>query len=216
MSDNILHRRLGLRHIVENIRIRHNITDNTFPYTGIYLAVGGQGVGKTLYAVNIIRDLYRKYPNVRIVSNTPLFGIPYEPYEGIQDLDEKLNGTDGTIFLIDEIQTLYCALKTAKLDESRLAVWSQNRKNRRMIIGTSQRFNRVEKPIREQTAYVIELSRPIFTFYPYRVYDGYLFNDEGQYTEKRPSLNFYVPNSHTFFMYDTNCVIQGKKGVTNE
>ena len=122
--------------------------DDGFPYHGIWCFTGGQGTGKTLTLVNVLLRLQELYPNVLIVSNIHFNEIGYIWYMGIEDFDFYNNGTDGIIFVLDEIQVLYSSLKSKNMDESELFIWCQNRKNRRVILGSSQRFTRVAKPIR--------------------------------------------------------------------
>lgn len=66
-------------------------------------------------------------------------------YTGIECFSKYNNGSKGLIFIIDEIQTLYSSLESAKMPVTDLTVWSQNRKNKRVILGTSQRFFSCDK-----------------------------------------------------------------------
>ena len=215
----VLSRKLNLQGIGDyyDLRRASNLRDE-FCYQGIWVFTGGQGTGKTLNLIHTVRDLHNQYPKALIVSNIPLFGLPYDIYHGIDDFNNIRNGIYGIIFVLDEIQTLYSSLKSANMDDSELFVWSQNRKNRRVILGTSQRFTRIAKPIREQCAYHIECKKRIFALHPYRIYDGYLYNDDGEYIGERPPLHFYIPNVRSMLSYDTNFIVDpyayevGKRG----
>lgn len=129
---------------------------------GIWLYCGSQGDGKTLSLVNALINICKIYPKALICSNLELhlekFGITnkiveYSDYEQIQTTK---NGIEGVIFVIDEIQVVYNCMETRGVPISELACFCQNRKDRRLILGTSQRSNRVAKEIREQCSYLIE------------------------------------------------------------
>lgn len=180
-----------------------------FPYQGLWLFTGCQGSGKTLLMMHLVAQMHEEYPDALIVSNISIFGLPCIPYTGIQDFDKYNNGEKGIIFIIDEIHTLFSSLQSAKMPESTLTVWSQNRKNRRVILGTSQRFTRVAKGIREQTLYNYECSRPILCLYRYRVLEADLYDDQGKYIgEKPPSWSWYVPKVNVMRMYNTLEVVR--------
>lgn len=180
-----------------------------FPYQGLWLFTGCQGSGKTLLMMHLVAKMHEEYPEALIVSNISIFGLPCIPYTGVEDFERYNNGEKGIIFIIDEIHTLFSSLQSAKMPESTLTVWSQNRKNRRVILGTSQRFTRVAKGIREQTLYNYECSRPLLCFYRYRVLEADLYDDNGRYIgEKPPSWSWYVPRVTVMRMYNTLEVVR--------
>lgn len=129
---------------------------------GICIFTGMQGSGKTLSAVQYIWKLTQEYPDVMIVSNMYL-RIPdynheilqYEGYQQIKDLD---NGYAGIVLLLDEIQSEFNSLESAKIDPAWFQVISMQRKRRLHVVGTSQLFSRVAKPWREQFHNAIECS----------------------------------------------------------
>ena len=131
-------------------------------------------------------------------------------YHGIEDFEKYQNGADGIIFVIDEIHTLFSSLQSAKMPESTLTVWSQNRKNRRVILGTSQRFTRVAKGIREQTTWNYECTHPILNrFYSYRIKAGDEYDDAGKYVgEQEPQRYWYIPSVSVMRMYNTLEVVR--------
>lgn len=79
--------------------------------------------------------------------------IPFTDYEQLKTLD---NGIKGVIFFLDEIHVLWNSLESKDIPISEMACFCQMRKNRRVIIGTSQVYSRIAKPIREQLQYAIE------------------------------------------------------------
>lgn len=68
-------------------------------------------------------------------------------------LDYK-NGIQGVIACIDEMQNWFSSNQSKNFPPEMLEVITQNRKNRRVIMGTAQTFNRLSKPIREQATEV--------------------------------------------------------------
>lgn len=184
--------------------------EEQFPYAGIWLFTGAQGSGKTLLMMHCLKQMLIDYPKAICVSNISIYGTPSYVYKGIEDFDTYNNGADGMIFVIDEIHTLFSSLQSAKMPESTLTVWSQNRKNRRVILGTSQRFTRVAKGIREQTTWNYECTHPILNrFYSYRIKAGDEYDDAGKYTgEKEPPRFWYIPRVSVMRMYNTLEVVK--------
>lgn len=199
---------LGIKNIPSVLAENTLKKDNSFPYAGMWIFSGQQGSGKTLLLMHLVKQIISQYPNVMIVSNISIFGVPCIPFRGIEDFDNYNNGSDGIIFIIDEIHILFNALESAKMPLSTMQVWAQNRKNRRLILGTSQRFNRVAKGVREQTTWNYECHRPILNLiYSYRVLDGANYDDNGRYIvsdeEEIPKRHFYIPNVNVMRMYNT-------------
>lgn len=185
--------------------------NNPFSYQGIWVFTGAQGSGKTLLMMHCVNQMHKEYPKAKIVSNISIFGLPCIPYRGIEDFTKYNNGEDGIIFIIDEIQTMFSSLESSKMPVSTLTVWSQNRKNRRVILGTSQRFGRIAKGIREQCAWNYECARPIACFYRYRILDGADYDEQGKYIGEEPRYSVYVPKVKVMRMYNTMEVVNSDR-----
>lgn len=197
----------GIRDYTRECTLKND--QNNFPYQGLWLFTGCQGAGKTLMMMHLVKQMHEEYPEAIICSNISIFGLPCVPYTGVDCFDKYANGHKGCIFVIDEIHTLFSSLQSSKMPESTLTVWSQNRKNRRVILGTSQRFTRVAKGIREQTLYNYECRKPLLCFYGYRVVEADLYDDNGRFIgEKPPSWSWYVPKVSVMRCYNTLEVVR--------
>lgn len=184
-------------------------TDSGFQYAGLWIFSGAQGSGKTLLMMHLLKQVLEDSPNAIVVSNISIYGIPSHPYTGIEDFEKYKNGKDGVIFVIDEIHTLFNSLESKNMPLSTMQVWCQNRKNRRLILGTSQRFNRVSKGVREQATWNYECRRGIAgVIYSYKVFDGSCYDEQGKYIEDEPKRCFYVPNVSVMRMYNTLEVVK--------
>lgn len=184
-------------------------TKDPFPFAGMWIFSGSQGSGKTLLLMHLLKQIIDQCPNCMVVSNISIYGVPSIPYSGIEDFEKYNNGRDGIIFVIDEIHTLFNSLESKGMPLSTMQVWCQNRKNRRLILGTSQRFTRISKGIREQATWNYACRKGIASLlYSYRVYDGSCYDDNGNYTEKEPPCNFYIPKVSVMRMYNTLEVVK--------
>lgn len=143
--------------------IRHNILfarDNPdyFYPAGIWVFCGPQGSGKTLSAVQCLKEIVKEYPKAIVCSNLDIKGIPNKviPFTDYEQLKYLNNGIYGIIFFLDEIHVLWNSLESKDIPIGEMACFCQMRKNRRVIIGTSQVYSRIAKPIREQLQYAID------------------------------------------------------------
>lgn len=138
------------------IRFARDNPDYFYP-AGIWCFCGPQGSGKTLSAVQTLKRMLADYPRAMVCSNLDVKGLdrPIIPFTDYSQLVQLSNGIYGVIFLIDEIHVLWNSLESKDIPISEMACFCQMRKDRRVILGTSQKYNRIAKPIREQLQYVI-------------------------------------------------------------
>ena len=142
--------------LLYKIRFARDNPDYFYP-AGIWVFTGPQGSGKTLSAVQCLKKMCARYPKAMVCSNMEIKGInnkiiQFTDYSQLSELD---NGIEGIIFFLDEIHILWNSLESKEVPISEMACFCQMRKNRRVIIGTSQVYNRITKPIREQLQYII-------------------------------------------------------------
>ena len=143
--------------IKHNILFARNNPDYFYP-AGIWVFCGPQGSGKTLSAVQCLKKICKEYPSAIVCTNLKIEGInneviEFEDYEQLKTLD---NGIKGIIFFLDELHILWNSLESKDIPVSEMACFCQMRKNRRVIIGTSQVYSRIAKPIREQLQFAID------------------------------------------------------------
>lgn len=213
MANDYLEPNLGLKNTFDVIGEMTLKRGKQFPYDGIWAFSGGQGAGKTLMAMHLLREMYQEYPDIMIVSNISIFGLPCIPFKSTEDFETYQNGANGIVFLIDEIDKLYNSLESAGMPVSQMQIWSQNRKNRRVILGTSQRFTRCAKGLREQAKWNYECYRPFLSLiYSYRVLDGQYYDDKGNYVlpegEEMPKKKIYIPSVAAMRSYNTLEVVR--------
>lgn len=125
---------------------------------GIWVFCGPQGSGKTLSAVQTLKAMCKDYPKALVCSNIEIKGLDREviPFTDYSQLEQLNNGINGIIFFLDEIHVLWNSLESKEIPISEMACFCQMRKNRRVILGTSQIYGRIAKPIREQLQYVVD------------------------------------------------------------
>jgi len=102
-------------------------------------------------------------------------------------LVEVNNGFKGVIYLIDEIHTYFNSLESKNIPMFIFTEISQQRKQRKLIIGTSQVFNRMAKPFREQCDNIIFCNTIMGFFTIQSVFEGDIsIDDETGKPKQRP------------------------------
>lgn len=216
-----LKRKVGFNNFKSAIKIFYSKKDpDLFRPSGIVCFSGAQGSGKTLNLVSTVLDIKKRYPKCKIFSNIHLKDIEYFPFTGPECFEEKeSNGKYGTVYVIDEIHTIWSSLESKGMNGNLLTIWSQNRKNIRLILATSQRWSRVAKPIREQSTYVVECKRPFARiFFRYRTIDASYYDDNGKLvfdTDEEKDVvsrwSFYIPSFKVLNSYDTMEIVHRKE-----
>ena len=130
-----------------------------FDPEGLLVFCGGQGSGKTLSAVQYVKKLCIEYPRAVLVTNVDIKGLPGHTavieYNGIESLVKHNNGYAGVIYFIDEIHLEFNSLESKNIPIEVMVEVSQQRKQRKHLIGTSQVYMRMAKPLREQIKNVV-------------------------------------------------------------
>lgn len=125
-----------------------------FQQYGLTIFTGMQGYGKTMSMVEKLEEIRINYPDVIICTN---FGYVHQDV-ALTDWKQilEIRNEAGVVFGIDEIQNEFDVYKTQSFNMKILRTITQQRKQSIKIFATSQHFNRVSKPLREQTFEVVE------------------------------------------------------------
>lgn len=179
---------------------------NYFYPSGIWVFCGPQGSGKTLSAVKCLREMCNQYPKAMVVSNLDIknFDRPVIPFEDYSQLTTLSNGVEGIIFLLDEIHVLWSSLESKEIPISEMACFCQMRKDRRVILGTSQVYGRIAKPIREQLQYIVNC-RNFFNLIQYnKILDpSEAIEKNGHVESKILGSQFWFHSPDLYESYDT-------------
>lgn len=124
-----------------------------FQEHGLHLFCGEQGAGKTIALVEMIQRWRQRYPKMQVYTNMSLRGEDGQ-INHWKDILEHNNGEYGVVEVIDEIQTWFSSLDSKDFPPEMITEISQQRKQRKAIVGTAQVFSRIAKPIREQATYI--------------------------------------------------------------
>lgn len=125
-------------------------------------------------------------------------------YWGLDTLKYVSNGKFGVLYFIDEIHLELNSLESKNIDVSIMVEISQQRKQRKHIVGTSQRYTRMAKPLREQIRDCV-ICKNFFGCIQYnKLIDGDSSEEkDGKlvYETRRRILFFHSPLM--YLMYDT-------------
>lgn len=184
---------------------RFNRDPEFFRFQGLHVFCGEQGSGKTIALVEFIMRMQAEYPNSKCITN---LGYKYEntQLKQWQQLLTYNNGKKGVIVGIDEIQNWFASGKNT-LPESMLEVVTQNRKNRRIIVATSQVFTRMAKGLREQCTLIYEPITFLGCITWVRIRKPVLDSDGNVIDKKHRGSYFFVHTEELREAYDTYKVI---------
>lgn len=131
-----------------------NKTYKDFSKWGLHLFVGKFGAGKTTTMVHYAYKLAKKYPQLTILTNLNLTNFPkYTNILLLNSIDDILAAPVNCLVLIDEIGTLFNSRDFANKDNSLPKILFQYlcqcRKRKLMIYGTVQRWNFLDKQLRD-------------------------------------------------------------------
>ena len=159
MPKGVSNRNLGHGHILKKLfwdfpkqlakdRLRRD--PDAFKEFGFNILEGEQGAGKTITLVYLLMRYKKMFPKIRVKTN-----MAYQFEDGVIDhwksLVDSSNGIYGEVDVIDEVQNWFNSMNSKNFPPEMLAEISQQRKQTKKIIGTTQVFTRMAKPLREQT-----------------------------------------------------------------
>ena len=196
------------------ITVNENITVNERNLYGLYIAVGRQGSGKTLFMIKLLIDNL-KYKS-KIFSNINLYNIDRDytkislstREDTITDvplmmdmLDDDINIFNDSIIFLDEIhKDLDSRDFWSESSRKIQGFFSQLRKRNCLVLATAQYFMLIDNRVRKQCFNVFDMrkiSNEMFNVVVSEV-DGYYY---------RPIINYDVKLSDYFKYYDTNEIV---------
>ncbi len=192
-----------------------------FPGWGIHLYTGKFGQGKTSLMVIKAYKLAEKYPQLHILTNIKLTNFPeHTNILQLRTASDILNAPENTLVLIDEIGTLFNSrdFSTGKnsVPKPVFQHLCQVRKRHMQIFATVQRFNLLDKQIRDITATVTDcsasfkhpFSRKLTGLcYDIEEYEAYCANR--MYKRRVLCTDVVIQKDKYRHLYDTSELIQG-------
>lgn len=149
------------------------------------------------------------------VKNNSVF-----PFMDNDDFLKYSNGDKGVVFFVDEIQLYLNSLESKNVNMDTMTQISQQRKQRKHIVCTSQVFGRMAKPLREQFSNVV-LCKEYLGFIQYNC----LIDRDSLETDSSSDTNLkgevkqrfiWLHNPSMYKRYDTYYVIEKGKFVSGE
>lgn len=130
-----------------------NTDPDFFKYKGLVIYTGRQGQGKTISMVRDMMLMQEEYPLCKCITNLGYVKEDCALVDWKQLIDYK-NGIYGVIVGLDEIQNWFSSKQSKDFPPEMFEVVTQNRKNRRIIMATTQNFYQPAKDIRAQCSEV--------------------------------------------------------------
>lgn len=192
-----------------------------FPGWGIHLYTGKFGQGKTSSMTIKAYKMACKYPQLHILTNINLTNFPsHTAIIRLKSAKDILNAPDNTLVLIDEIGTLFNSRDFSSGQNSVPKPVFQHlcqcRKRHMQIFGTVQRFNLLDKQIRDITATVTDCSASLrypfsrmFTEVTYDIEEYEAWTANRMYNPTPSYTNVVIQRDQYRQLYDTTQLIQG-------
>lgn len=130
-----------------------NRNPNEFNKYGFHLFVGEQGSGKTVATVEFLQRIKGEFPLCKIATNFA-YKAQDSAIEHWKDLVFNNNDIYGQVDVVDEVQNWFSSNQSKDFPPEMIQEITQQRKQRKILIGTTQRFERMAKPLREQVNYI--------------------------------------------------------------
>ncbi len=154
--------------------------------------VGLPGSGKTYYLSKLGLEAMKK--GKKVYSNYKLEGaINYK------ELTELIN-VDDALILVDEINILCPSRKWDLLPTELLYWWSQTRKQQLDIYWTAQHQDRVDKAIKEVSAFIFKINALPFGI---RIIQKFLPEQIGKAKRERFGFNIFLLKKNVFKKFNT-------------
>ena len=211
MDKELLKGSVNPRNVVDSIRFDYAFRKENPKYfepEGILIFCGSQGSGKTLSAVQYVKKVCEEFPDAILCTNVDITGLPIDTkvieYDGLDSLKNIENGYSGVIYFIDEIHLELNSLESKNIDMDTIVELSQQRKQRKHIVGTSQVYMRMAKPLREQVKDIV-LCKNYFKYIQYNtLIDGFnSYEENGKLKADVVKRFFWFHTPKLYGSYDT-------------
>lgn len=208
-------------HIFDKLIYKHYKQRKLFPGWGIHLFTGKFGQGKTSLMTISAYKLCKKYPQLHVLTNISLSNFPkHTEILLLKTAQDILKAPENTLVLIDEIGTLFNSrdFSTGKnsVPKPVFQHLCQVRKRHMMIYATVQRFNLLDKQIRDITASVTECSASfahpfsrMLTGLTYDIEEYEAYTANRLYKPRVRSTIVEIQKDNYRHLYDTAELIQG-------
>lgn len=178
-----------------------------FP-VGSIVFKGFQGSGKTLSMVHYVFQLQKQFPKCIIYSNVIIRGLKqFHLVENDRDVAEAIsaqNGPDGVVLLLDEAHLFFNKKTGISLDV--LTAISQQRKDRRRIILSSQIWEELDISLRKQVKHIVSCTCRFGRIQVNSISDGETLEYDkmiSKYTAKHLYTEVFKHNQELYDSYDT-------------
>lgn len=178
-----------------------------FP-TGSKVYKGFQGSGKTLSMVHYALDLQKQFPKCMIFSNVIIRGLNnFFIIKDDKDLCLALefqNGVNGVLILLDEAHLFFNKKNGISLDV--LTAISQQRKDRRRLVFSSQIWEELDVSLRKQVKEVVNCRCLFCKFQVNTISDGETISYDkirSEWTAKKLYTEVFKHNKELYNSYDT-------------
>lgn len=169
--------------------------------------------------VHYFKKIISDYPKAIVVTNIEFnFDIPNQiiQYSGFDDFQIE-NGIYGVIYLLDEIHLILNSLESKGVPLSVIVELSQQRKQRKLILGSSQVYSRMAKPLREQIRNVIVCKNLFGVFQLNYLIDAFETKEgsDGKLDVKKMKTSFFFHRKEDYTNYDTYKKMSSYVGIVN-
>ncbi len=178
-----------------------------FRHQGLVVYTGRQGRGKSIALVQHAMQMQKEYPKSKVISNLA-YAYEDEPLLHWKQLVSFKNGIYGLVVMMDELQNWFSSNQSRNFPPEMLEVITQNRKNRRIILGTSQSFHLLAKAIRSQCTEVRECFTAFGCITFVRRREPVLDADGDVVEWKNRGFYFFVHTDKIRNAYDTWAVVE--------
>ena len=180
----------------------YNKDNNEFDYYGLWLFVGEQGSGKSIASADFIKRIKSEFPFCRVFANIKLkFADKF--LHSYDDIIFNNNGSRGTVVFIDEIQNWFNSSERCSFPVELIQEICQQRKQHKIIVATSQCFNRVSLALRQQVNFLCKPLTIANCLTVVRVYKPNVSEDGSIKKLRRDKTYFFVHDDEIRSSYDT-------------